>query len=172
MQILGIPYTVPSRLIHFQLKAYVYPDEVILFYANKKLQSMPRVRTKTLEGINYRHIIDSLIRKPGAFANYQYHEAMFPRLCFRKAYDVLKAKMPGKADVNYLKLLQLAKLHSEQEVSDALALLLEERQVPTMDAVKALIDAYAEERLKVHVHQPRVADYDSLLSATYGKEVH
>lgn len=172
VQILGIPYTVPSRLIHFQLKAYVYPDEVILFYAKKKLQSMPRVRTKTLDGINYRHIIDSLIRKPGAFANYQYHEAMFPRLCFRKAYDALQAKMPGKADENYLKLLQLAKLHSEQEVSEALALLLEERQAPTMDAVKGLIDAYAEERLKVHVHQPSVADYDSLLSATYGPEVN
>jgi len=169
VQILGIPYTVPSRLIHFQLKAYVYPDQVILFYANKKLQSMPRVRTKTLEGINYRHIIDALIRKPGAFANYQYHEAMFPRLCFRKAYDHLKAQVPGKADEHYLKLLQLAKLHSEQEVADALELLREERQVPTMEAVKSLIDAYAQERLKVHVHQPDVADYDSLLSTSYGE---
>ena len=64
IQILDVPYTVPSRLIHYTLKVYVYPDEIILFYGNKKLQTMPRVSAKSLAGINYRHIIDSLIRKP------------------------------------------------------------------------------------------------------------
>jgi hypothetical protein len=172
VQILDAPYTVPSRLIHFTLKAYVYHDEIILFYRNQKLQTMSRSHNQPLAGINYRHIIDSLIRKPGAFANYQYHEAMFPRLCFRKAYDALREAIPANADKNYLKILQLAKLHSEQEVSEALELLLEERQRPTADAVKTLIDACAKERSKVHVHQPNIADYDSLLTATYPQEVH
>jgi hypothetical protein len=172
VQILDVPYTVPSRLIHYTLKAYVYPDEIVLFYGNKKLQIMPRVSAKSLAGINYRHIIDSLVRKPAAFANYQYHEALFPRLCFRKAYDTLRDSTPGNADKHYLKLLQLAKLHSEQEVADALELLLEEHQLPTPDAVKSLIDAYAKERLEVYVHQPNSADYDCLLSSTYGKEMH
>ncbi len=172
IQILDVPYTVPSRLIHYTLKAYIYPDEIVLFYGNKKLQTMPRVSSKSLDGINYRHIIDSLVRKPAAFANYQYHEALFPRLCFRKAYDALRDNMPANADKNYLKLLQLAKLHSEQEVTDALELLLEERQVPTPDTVKSLIDAYAKERLEVYIHQPNSAEYDCLLSSTYGKETH
>jgi hypothetical protein len=170
VQILDAPYTVPSRLIHFTLKAYVYHEEIILFYRNQKLQTMPRAHNQPLAGINYRHIIDSLIRKPGAFANYQYHEAMFPRLCFRRAYDALREAIPANADKNYLKILQLAKMHSEQEVSEALELLLEERQRPTADAVKTLIDAYAKERSKVHVHQPNIADYDSLLTATYDQE--
>ncbi len=172
VQILDAPYTVPSRLIHFTLKAYVYHDEIILFYRNQKLQTMPRSHNQPLAGINYRHIIDALIRKPGAFANYQYHEAMFPRLCFRKAYDALRKAIPANADKNYLKILQLAKLHSEQEVSEALGLLVEEHQRPTADAVKMLIDAYAKERSKVHVHQPNIADYDDLLTATYDQEVH
>lgn len=172
IQILDVPYTVPSRLIHYTLKIYVYPDEIILFYGNKKLQTMPRVSAKSLAGINYRHIIDSLIRKPAAFANYQYHEALFPRLCFRKAYDALRDDIPANADKEYLKLLQLAKLHSEQEVTDALELLLEEHQLPTSDAVKSLLDIYAKERLQVYIHQPNVAEYDCLLSSTYGKETH
>jgi len=133
---------------------------------------MPRAMANTLSGINYRHIIDSLVRKPAAFANYQYHEALFPRLCFRKAYDALRDHVPASADKQYLKLLQLAKLHSEQEVSDALELLLEEHQLPTPEAVKSLIDAYTKEGLPVHIHQPDVADYDCLLSSTYGKELH
>jgi len=171
IHLLNIPYTVPSRLIHYTLKAYVYPDEIILFYGNKKLQTMPRLHSHSLAGINYRHIIDSLVRKPGAFANYQYHEALFPRLCFRVAYDRLQDRMPANADRQYLKLLQLAKLHSEQEVSVALELLLETDQVPCVSEVKALIDLYAKERLNVHVDQPNVADYDHLLSASYAQEV-
>jgi transposase len=172
IQILDAPYTVPSRLIHYTLKAYVYPDEIVLFYGNKKLQTMPRAHVKTLAGINYRHIIDSLIRKPAAFSNYQYYEALFPRLCFRKAYDALRDAAPANADKQYLKLLQLAKLHSEQEVAEALELLLEEHQIPTPDVVRSLIDVYAKERLQVYIHQPNVAEYDSLLSSVYGKETH
>ena len=172
VQILDVPYTVPSRLIHYTLKAYIYPDEIILFYGNKKLQTMPRASEKSVTGINYRHIIDSLIRKPAAFANYQYHEALFPRLCFRKTYDALRDHLPANADKQYLKLLQLAKLHSEQEVADALELLLEECHLPTSEAVKSLIDSYTKERQAVHVHQPNLADYDCLLTTTYGKEIH
>src|SRR6266568_1108980 len=172
IQILNVPYTVPSRLIHYTLKVYVYPDEIILFYGNKKLQVMPRVNTRSLAGINYRHIIDSLVRKPAAFANYQYMEALFPRLCFRKAYDALRGGTPANADKQYLKILQIEKLHSEQEVTEALELLLEEHQLPTPDAVKSLIDACARERSKVYIHQPNVAEYDCLLSSTYGKEVN
>jgi hypothetical protein len=172
IQILDVPYTVPSRLIHYQLKVYVYPDEIILFYGNKKLQTMPRMAPGSLAGINYRHLIDSLIRKPAAFAHYQYHEAFFPRLCFRKAYDALRQSTPARADKTYLKVLQLAKLHSEQEVSEALELLLEEHQLPTSDAVKSLIDAYQKARSEAYVHQPNVADYDNLLSTIYLQETH
>jgi transposase len=172
VQILDVPYTVPSRLIHYTLKVYVYPDEIVLFYGNKKLQTMPRHNVNSLAGINYRHLIDALIRKPAAFANYQYNEALFPRLCFRKAYDALRHSAPANADKYYLKLLQLAKLHSEQEVAETLELLLEEGQLPTPDSVKSLIDVCTKERLNVTVHQPNVADYDCLLSSTYGEGMH
>jgi len=126
-----------------------------------------------LAGINYRHIIDSLLRKPGAFANYRYQAALFPRLCFRQAYDALRAQRPANADKYYLRLLQLAKIQSEQQVSLALELLLEERQLPTPEAVKSLMDIYQHERLKVSVDEPKLADYDQLLLSdnNYGKEV-
>jgi transposase len=174
VQILDRPYTVPSRLIHYTLIAYVYPEEIILFYNNKQLQCMPRMHDDKLAGINYRHIIDSLVRKPSAFANYRYHEALFPRLCFRKAYDLLKKSRPVSADKCYLKLLQLAKIQSEQQVSDAISLLLEENQVPTPDAVKSLIDVFKAERRQVAVDMPRLSDYDVLLSQyqTTNKEIN
>jgi len=164
VQLLSYPYTVPSRLIHYTLTAYIYHDDIQLFYNNKEIQRMPRVYDDSLSGINYRHLIDSLLRKPGAFANYRYQPAMFPRLCFKRAYDLLLKKVPATADKQYLKLLQLAKVQSEQEVSDAIELLLEARQLPTKESVKSLIDVYNKERQAVRVDEPNLADYDQLLS--------
>ena len=40
--------------------------------------------------IDYRHVIWSLVRKPGAFAAYRYREDLFPSLAFRRAYDALR----------------------------------------------------------------------------------
>lgn len=164
IQLLDKPYSVPSRLIHYTLKAYIYPEEIILFYGNKQLQSMPRNYGDTLDGINYRHLIDALVRKPSAFANYRYQGAFFPRSCFRKAYDELCAKRPASADRTYLKILQLAKIQSEQQVSDALELLLEARQIPLLERIKELIDVYQKEKRLVCVREPSLADYDSLLT--------
>ena len=165
IQLLDKPYSVPSRLIHYTLKAYIYPEEIILFYGNKQLQSMPRNYGEPLDGINYRHLIDALVRKPSAFANYRYQGAFFPRSCFRKAYDELCAKRPASADRTYLKILQLAKIQSEQQVSDALELLLEARQIPLLESIKELIDVYQKEKRLVCVREPSLADYDSLLTS-------
>lgn len=172
IQLFDKPYTVPSRLIHYTLKAYIYSDEIVLFHGNKRLQSMPRAYTQSLSGINYRHIIDSLVRKPGAFANYCYQAALFPRLCFRQAYDALRERRPANADKYYLKLLQLAKIQSEQEVAVALELLLEANQLPTPEEVKALIDVYQHERLDIKVNEPDLSVYDQLLSNNYITQGH
>jgi len=51
-----------------------------------------RVRGENRCLINYRHIIDQLERKPGAFDNYRYREEMFPNSYFRLAYDEFKER--------------------------------------------------------------------------------
>lgn len=163
VSILGQVYSVPSRLISYSLKAYVYPHEIILFYGSKKLQVMRRAHAGDPPVIDYRHIIDSLIRKPHAFAHYKYHEALFPRQCFRDAYDYLNKSHRISADKQYLKLLHLAKIESEQLVAMAIELLLEASVPPTEKCVKELIDTYHQERQSVTVNQPNLKQYDSLL---------
>lgn len=172
VHILGQTYSVPSRLIHYLLKAYVYPEEILLYHGNKMLQKMPRNHEGSMAGINYRHLIDGLIRKPGAFAQYRYREAMFPRPCFKAAHEVLQQKRPASADKLYLKLLQLAKVYSEEQVSEALELLLEENQLPLDETVKSLIDVVQKEKRQVQVDFPNLADYDRLLTPTLFHEVH
>ena len=76
-------------------------------------------------GIDYRHVIGSLVRKPGAFARYRYREQMFPTGTFRLAYDALREWRGERADVDYVRILHLAATTMESEVDRALGLLLE-----------------------------------------------
>lgn len=160
--ILGIPYSVPSRLIHAVLKAYVYAEEIELYYGNKVVQKMPR--SYDVPQIDYRHIIDNLIRKPGAFAQYQYRECLFPLIELKKLYDYLIENYPSNATQYYLKTLQLAKLHGEQNVLSALSLLEESNQPRLPDSIKSLLDNGAKPNITVNVNTPSLAAYDSLHS--------
>src|SRR4030095_8207292 len=89
--------------------------------------------------IDSRHFIWSLVRKPGAFANYRYRDELFPSLLFRQAYDTLQAHQPRRADAEYVRLLHLAGTSSEADVEAAISLLLYGQQAPTFEATRALL---------------------------------
>jgi hypothetical protein len=84
-------------------------------------------------------VIWSLVRKPGAFAHYRYRDDLFPSLVFRRAYDALRAHAPERADRHYVRLLHLAASTSESEIETAIGLLLDQRVLPTFDAVRDLV---------------------------------
>jgi hypothetical protein len=85
----GRTYSVPSRIIGHEVEARLFADVVEVRYAGKVVETMPRLRGECAHRIDYRHVIWSLVRKPGAFAAYRYREDLFPSLVFRKAYDGL-----------------------------------------------------------------------------------
>lgn len=156
-------YSVPSRLIGVDLKALVSEDTIKVYYGSKLIQEMPRLPAGSLK-INYRHLIASLVRKPGAFERYQYREELFPSLVFRRVYDRLKLRCPSSADREYLQILYLAHMSSENEVATALELLIEEEQTLSSEAVRSLV-ATRREVPAVRIQIPSLAGYDSLLSA-------
>lgn len=168
VQVDGVAYSVPSRLISYSLMAHIYPDKVLLYYGQKCLQEMPKVKSGAV--INYRHVVDSLLRKPGAFKNYQYQKALFPSLCFRQAYEQLVIHSQAKGHKFYLQVLQLAKLHGEQQVAAALTLLLEKKDTPLPEDVKALLDVPIKIP-EVTVDILDLATYDQLLYCDLSKEV-
>ena len=57
---------------------------------DRKVEELPRLRGRSKHRIDYRHIIDWLVRKPGAFENYRYRSDLFPTSWFRLAYDALR----------------------------------------------------------------------------------
>jgi hypothetical protein len=72
-------YSVNSRLIGERVEARLYLDRVEIWYAQKKVEEMPRLRGRSKHRVDYRHIIDWLVRKPGAFESYRTE-----RICFRR----------------------------------------------------------------------------------------
>ena len=159
-------YSVPSRLIGEELTVRVYEDRLEVFYRGKWQMTAQRLLGEGKHRIDYRHIIWSLVRKPGAFRRYKYRHEMFPTTTFRMAYDLLcEGLTERRADIEYLRILHLAGATMECEVEEALKILLEEKVRPTYDQVKSLA---APETPEVPMLQPLVVDlssYDALLPA-------
>jgi len=135
----GNVYSVPSRLIGTQLTVRLRSETIQGYVGTSQVFTFPRLMGKKRHRIDYRHIIWSLVRKPGAFAAYRYREELFPTTTFRLAYDQLSTDWPKRAEAEYVKLLHLAATTSETEVETALSLLLEASTTPTFAAVRELI---------------------------------
>jgi hypothetical protein len=161
----GHIYSVPSRLIGHEVEARVYADIIEVRYGNKIVETMPRLRGEGSHRIDYRHVIWSLVRKPGAFAAYRYREDLFPSLVFRCAYDALRTRRGDRADVEYVRILHLAASTSELAVTEALTALLERGEAFDYAAVKALAQPAAPAVPEVRIRVPDLGHYDALLAA-------
>jgi ribosomal protein S21 len=76
-------YSVPSQLIGEKVEVRLYAEHLEVWYASRMVEKIGRLRGEGHARINYRHVIHSLIKKPGAFANYRFKQSLFPRLIFR-----------------------------------------------------------------------------------------
>jgi hypothetical protein len=139
IRVLQNTYSVPSRLIGVTLMVRLQAETLELYVGTTHTLTLPRLSGQQRHLINYRHIIWSLVRKPGAFAQYRYRDELFPRVVFRRAYDALQVHRPAHADRDYLRLLHLAASTSEADVEAALSLLLESGRVPSFDVVRDLV---------------------------------
>jgi hypothetical protein len=119
-------YSVPSRLCGHEVEARQFANEVEIYYRGQLVERMPRLRGGHEHRIDYRHVIWSLVRKPGAFARYRYREELFPTHTFREAYDALCRFRGERADVDYVRMLHLAASTMEATVERALRELLDE----------------------------------------------
>jgi len=80
IQVLGKRYSVPSRLIGSTVLVRVRAETVEVYVGTRPVLTLPRLQGATSHAVNYRHVIWSLVRKPGAFAHYRYREDLFPSL--------------------------------------------------------------------------------------------
>jgi transposase len=129
-------YSVNSRLIGENVAVHLYAEHLEVWYAQRCLERIPRLRGQGKHRIQYRHVIDWLLRKPAAFENYRYRADLFPSSRFRRAYDQLKGHLAvTRAAATYLAVLKLAADESEELVDRALGLLFERHLSVSLEAV-------------------------------------
>jgi len=133
-------YSVPSGLKGKRANVRIYEWHIEVWYANQCIETLPRVPGARHYQINYRHVIDSLLRKPGGFRNYRYREDLFPQEVFRQTWDALNGQFPPrKADLIYLRILKQAALGLESDVAQALATLLKTKTTWDEKDISALL---------------------------------
>jgi len=161
-------YSVSSRLIGEGVEARLGLETVEVWYAGKQMEVLPRLRGRGKHRVDYRHIIDWLVRKPGAFEDYRYRDELFPTSRFRMAWDALR-ELTGQANKRYLEILHLAAREGEARVDDALRTLLEQGEISAgklnREAVQALLeqDALAPPVTQVAVGEVSLKSFDDLL---------
>jgi hypothetical protein len=161
-------YSVHSRLRDEHVNVKVHAEYLEVLLGSILVDRLPRLRGSENHRINYRHVIDWLIRKPGAFSNYRYRSDLFPTSQFRIAYDMLHVQYPARADKEYLQILYTAAYCSEELVNKSLQKLIAEGKTPTATDVSALVK-WIESNGNQSITDPHVADvdltyYDQLLS--------
>jgi hypothetical protein len=159
-------YSVHSRLRDEKVEVRLRQDELEVWYAQRCVERLPRLRGRGRHRIDYRHVIDTLVRKPGAFERYRYRDDLFPTSRFRMAYDALRSRVPAQASREYLEILELAARESESGVDDALRLLLSREEPIRAAAVKALVatGGAATPATAVAIEVVDLACYDALLA--------
>jgi transposase len=162
-------YSIPSCFVGHRIQVRIFADDIQVWYACKLQFTMPRLIGKNQAYVDFRHVIDSLVRKPNAFANYRFHEHMFPSIEYRKAFDTLNASL-GEASATriYLRLLQVAKQEGLSAVEGFVSGLQVTSEglsgkslLASLDSIKTTVPATVVE--SVHVKVPDLDPYDNLL---------
>lgn len=165
IRVLKKTYSVPTALIGKEVTVQIQEWSVDVYYAGQWVERLPRAIGAQTHHINYRHMIDSLLRKPGGFRNYRFREDLFPRLVFRQAWEQLQQwHSPRRADLLYLQILHLAARTLEDDVALALDLLVQSGQAWGMKEMEQLL---AQEPVDVPLLETGTVElglYDALLA--------
>jgi len=159
-------YSVPSNLIGHQVEVRQYADFVEILYRGQRIETMPRLRDDSKARIDYRHVIWSLVRKPGAFARYRYREELFPTPTFRAAYDAIARHRGERTDIEYVRILHLAASTMESRVEAALKILLEKNEPFDYVTVKELAEPETSTVPSLAKREPDLSAYDALIGGT------
>lgn len=158
-------YSVHSRLIGERVQVRLHIDRIEVWYGARRVELLPRLRGRGQHRIEYRHIIDWLVRKPGAMNDYRYKADLFPSSHFRMVWDWLREHTPLSANREYVKILHCAAHESQTATENAIRHLIETEQKLTADNIMTQV----EKRLAVPrvsdvvIAEPDLATYDELL---------
>lgn len=156
-------YSVPSRLIGQIVEVRIFEDHIEVWLGGHKRYACPRLPGRGKHNVDYRHVIDGLRRKPGAFRQYTYQECCFPTTTFRMVYDQLRETNPLRADKIYLEILYLAASSGQDAVEDIVGEFLRANGTICPESIQEALGQRGTKAAVLHVNVtlPDPKEYDS-----------
>ncbi|WP_205590041.1 hypothetical protein [Sphingomonas paeninsulae] len=149
-------------------QVHIYDGRLVCFLGSTEVLVLQR-RRRSANGpahvVDYRHIIDALVKKPQAFRRSVLRDGMFPRDIFRRAWDVLDATLePRRACRVYVGLLHLAATRAcEAALANHLEQVLAAGNLPDVETARIAVAPPPIAVPTVVVRPPDLAVYDTLL---------
>ncbi len=135
IEVRRVTYTVPSRLQGEMLRVRLYDSRLKCYLGCKLVIELKRLHPKNgtrARQIDYRHVIDSLVKKPQAFYQSVMRNELLPSVDYHAIWDHLVAKYPPRDACRLIVgLLHLAaQANCEQALaSQVLRLIHEEKEI-------------------------------------------
>ncbi len=163
----GAQYSAPGRLIGHRLIVRQYFDRIECWLSGNCVLECPRATNQNgrhPRQIDYRHVIDGLKRKPGAFARWTLRDDAFPRTIYRNTWDALIERRPEReACRTMVGLLVLAAKGHEAELAIELEKLRANNDLPDLEAISQRFDEQRTVLPMLDVPLPDPSVYDGLL---------
>ncbi len=167
----SVLYSVPSRLAGHRLKVRLHSAHLEAWLGGVKVFECERLYASAADRhprrIDWRHMLPSLKRKPGAFARWVLRDAMFPRSEYAQAWECMSARLPERQACRLMvDLLDLAdRAGIVAELAQVLAALQAQGALPDINALRERFAPRQPAMPVVMVELPATAVYDELLEA-------
>ena len=164
-----ITYTVPSRLQGETLRVHMYDNKLCCYLGSTFAITLNRVYPKKgkdrARSINYKHVIDSLVKKPQAFRYSQIRDDLLPNDQYRRIWNHIdKATNSKTACKLIVGLLYLAyKGDCEEKLENDVVRLIEESKPICLSALQ---NRYLPSKIKfpdININQHGLNNYDELI---------
>jgi transposase InsO family protein len=166
-------YTVPSNFVGERLRVHLYDTYLACYLGAKLVLKLPRVygilKKNRARLINYRHLVESLMKKPQAFRFSRLRDDILPTLIYKKIWDFLEAKVKGRESCKLIVgLLSIAaKFDCEKLLGEVVLAQIEKNQRPNLEKLREKFSKG--ESLKppeIQIEQHSLSSYDELLKTS------
>ena len=124
-----------------------------------KVHSLERVYNG--DGISWRNLVQSMVRKPGALANYSHRDAFFPSETFVALCDRLKLERGDwQGHLVYLQFLSMCRELDNESIETSVSVLLKQSEPVTLEGLREAL-GITPSRPEIQAFEPDLSGYDS-----------
>ncbi len=169
IQVKRATYTVPSRLIGERLQVRLYTDRLECYLGRTHTATLVRVypssRTTRARRVELKHVIGSLVKKPGAFLRYQYRDDLLPNDQFKFIWKHLETTMESRAASKLMVglLYLMVKQDCEEKLADVVINLINNKKEIKLSTLQDMFTPKNEVPPSVNVSQHLPSSYNDLI---------